>query len=77
MSDHNIEHKLTKLNIEAYTDEQLIEFGKTYLIQKEIYRLRAYNYFLPHKDEIRQKQRTEYNNDFEFREKKNDKENIL
>ena len=70
MGDTSIEHALTQLNIETYTDEQLVEFGKTYLIQKGIYRLRAYNYFQSHKDEIRQKQRTKYNNDFEFKEKR-------
>ena len=70
MSDTGIEHTLTKLNIEAYTYEQVIEFGKTYLIQKEIYRQGAYNYFKSHKDEIRQQQRTKYSNDFNFRYKR-------
>ena len=50
MSDTRIDHTITKLNIEAYTDEQLIEFGKTHLIQPDIYRLRAYNYFQSHKE---------------------------
>ena len=40
----------SKLNIETYTDEQLMEFGKS------------------NKDETRQKQRTKYNNDFDFRD---------
>ena len=31
-----INHTLTKLSIEASTDEQLIEFGKEYLTQKEV-----------------------------------------
>ena len=34
MGDTSIEHTLTKLNTETYTDEQLIEFGKTDLIPK-------------------------------------------
>ena len=29
----DINHTLTKLNIEAYSDEQLTEFGQTYLMQ--------------------------------------------
>ena len=28
MTDSGIDHTITKLNIEAYTDEQLIELGK-------------------------------------------------
>jgi len=43
MGDTSIEHTPTNLNIVAYTNEQVVEFGK------EIYRLRAYNYFLSHK----------------------------
>ena len=34
MSDTGIDNTLTKLNIEAYTDEQLIEFGKQILNTK-------------------------------------------
>ena len=64
MSDTGIEHTLTKSKIEAYTDKQLIEFGTTYLIQKDICRLRAYSYFQSHKDEIRQEQRNKYSCDF-------------
>ena len=55
MSATGIEHTLTKLNIEAYTGEQVIEFGKQCLVQNEIYRLRSYNYFQLHQDEIRPK----------------------
>ena len=36
MSDTGIAHTLTKLNIEAYTNEQLIELGRTYLIQRSL-----------------------------------------
>ena len=28
MSDTSVDHTITKLNIEAYTDEELIEFDK-------------------------------------------------
>ena len=34
MGETSVAHTLTKLNIEAYTDEQFVEFGNTYLIQK-------------------------------------------
>jgi len=34
MGDTSFEHTLTKLKIAAYTDEELIEFGKTDLMQK-------------------------------------------
>ena len=37
----DINPTLTKLNIEAYDDKQLIELGQTYSIQQETYRLRA------------------------------------
>jgi hypothetical protein len=68
-----IGNTLTKLNIETYADEQLIWFGKTYLIETEIYRLGAYSYLKSHKYEIRQKQRTKYNNDFDSRDKRKSK----
>ena len=70
MTDAGIDHTISKLNIEAYTDEQLIELGKQYLIQKEMYRMRAYNYFQLHKHEIREKQRNKYNNDDQFKHKR-------
>ena len=34
MTDSGIGHTITKLNIEAYTDEQLIELGKKMLNTK-------------------------------------------
>ena len=70
MTDTGIDHTSSKLNIEAYTDEQLIELGQKYLIQKEMYRMKAFNYSQSHKEEIREKQRQKYNNDLEFRDKR-------
>ena len=70
MTDSGIDHTITKLNIEAYTDEQLIALGKNNLIHKEMYRMRAYNYFQSHKEEIREKPRNKDNNDNQFRDKR-------
>ena len=73
----DINHTLTKLNIEAHDDKQLIELGQTYSIQQETYRLRAQNYSQLHKHEVRQKQRNTQNNDFDFRKKKRQQKRIL
>jgi hypothetical protein len=40
-----------------------------------MYTQRAYSYFQSHKDEIRQKQRTKYDNDFASREKRQEQRN--
>ena len=42
MSDTGIEHTFTKLNIETYTDEQLIELGKN-IQHKKIKQRHQYN----------------------------------
>ena len=71
MNDSGIGNTIPKLNIEAYTDEQLIGLGKQYLIQEEMYIIRSYTYFQSHKEDIRTKQMNTYNNDNQFRDKGN------
>ena len=68
MSDTDIDHTVAKLNMEAYTDKQLVGFAQKYSIQKEICRLIAYIYFQSHKKWNQTKTKI-YNNDFDFKDK--------